>query len=166
MAAAPYSGPIRHYLCHIAFIIQRKHDSDMKLARLALLAALCAFAAPSFAQDANKVSGTWQSQSGITRVKVRPCGVALCAHVVWQQSPSKDVHNPDPAKRERPIVGLQLVSDMKPVGPDEWSGAIYNYEDGKTYQGKVKVVNASAIQIGGCVMGGMICQSKTWTKVD
>ncbi len=138
----------------------------MKLARITLLAALCAFAAPSFAQDAAKVAGTWQSQSGITRVKVAPCGGGLCAHVVWQQSPSKDVHNPDPAKRERPIVGLQLVSNMKPVGPGEWTGAIYNYEDGKTYQGKVKDVNAVAIEIGGGVMGGMVCQSKTWRKID
>lgn len=137
----------------------------MKLARLTLLAALCAVATPSLA-DANKVSGTWQSQSGITRVKVTPCGAGLCANVVWQQNPSKDVHNPDPAKRERPIVGLQLVSNMKPVGDGEWSGSIYNYEDGQTYQGKVKVNNANAIEIGGCVMGGMICRSKTWTKVN
>jgi uncharacterized protein (DUF2147 family) len=137
----------------------------MKLARLTLLAALCAVATPTLA-DANKVSGTWQSQSGITRVKVTPCGAGLCANVVWQQNPSKDVHNPDPSKRDRPVVGLQLVSNMKPVGDGEWSGSIYNYEDGQTYQGKVKVNNANAIEIGGCVMGGMICQSKTWTKVN
>jgi uncharacterized protein (DUF2147 family) len=137
----------------------------MKLARLTLLAALCAFASPSIAQDAAKVAGLWQSQSGITRVKVSPCGEGLCGTVVWQKTPSKDVHNPDPAKRERPIVGLQLVSNMKPVGPGEWTGSIYNYEDGKTYQGKVKAAG-DAIEIGGCVMGGMICQSKTWTKVN
>ncbi|MBK8008320.1 MAG: DUF2147 domain-containing protein [Rhizobiales bacterium] len=137
----------------------------MKLARLSLVAALCAFAFPSIAQDADKVAGVWQSQSGITRVKVLPCGTGLCGHVVWQKNPSKDVHNPDPSKRERPIVGLQLVSNMKPVGPGEWSGSIYNYEDGKTYQGKVKAAG-NAIEIGGCVMGGMICQSKTWTKVN
>ena len=137
----------------------------MKLARLAIVAALCAFSSPSIAEDASKVAGTWQSQSGITRVKVTPCGAGLCANVVWQKTPSKDVHNPDPAKRERPVVGLQLVSGMKQVAPGEWSGAIYNYEDGKTYQGKVKAAG-NAIEIGGCVMGGMICQSKTWTKIN
>ncbi len=138
----------------------------MKRTCLILLAALCAAAAPALAQDASKVSGTWQSQSGITRVKVTPCGTGLCAQVVWQKNPSKDVHNPDPQKRERPIVGLQLVSNMKPVSSNEWTGSIYNYEDGQTYQGKVKITSANAIEIGGCVMGGMICQSKTWTKVD
>ncbi len=138
----------------------------MKLARLALLAALCVAVTPAVSQDASKVAGTWQSQSGITRVKVTPCGTGLCGQVVWQKTPSKDVHNPDPSKRERPIVGLQLVSNMKPVGDGEWSGSIYNYEDGQTYQGKVKVTNANAIEIGGCVMGGMVCQSKTWTKVN
>ncbi len=137
----------------------------MKLARTIVLTALCAIATPALSDPA-KVSGIWQSESGITRVKVAPCGGGLCGHVVWQNSPSKDVYNPDPAKRERPIVGLQLVSGMKQVAPDEWSGSIYNYEDGQTYHGKVKVIGANAIQIGGCVLGGMLCQSKTWTKVN
>ena len=153
------------YLVVIQTSFKTKAFSDMKLARLTLVAVLCAFASPSIAQDASKVAGTWQSQSGITRVKVTPCGDGLCGTVVWQQNPSKDVYNPDPAKRERPIVGIQLVSNMKPVGPGEWSGSIYNYEDGKTYQGKVKAAGNS-IQIGGCVLGGVICQSKTWTKVN
>jgi uncharacterized protein (DUF2147 family) len=147
----------------------------MKLARLTLVAALCASFTPSLAQnatkvaatqDATKVSGVWQSQSGITRVRVTPCGSGLCGTVVWQKTPSKDVHNPDPAKRDRSIVGVQLVSNMKPVSHNEWSGAIYNYEDGKTYHGKVKVNGGNSIDIGGCVMGGMVCQSKTWTKVN
>ena len=69
----------------------------MKLARLTILAALCAFASPALAQDASKVAGTWQSQSGITRVKFTPCVPGLCAHVVCQRNPSKDVHNEDPA---------------------------------------------------------------------
>lgn len=137
----------------------------MKLARTIILAAACAAAAPALA-DATKVAGTWQSKSGITRVKVMPCGSGLCGQVVWQQSPSKDVYNPDPAKRERPVVGLQLVSGMKQVAPDEWSGSIYNYEDGQTYHGKVKVIGGNAIEIGGCVLGGVLCQSKTWTKVN
>jgi uncharacterized protein (DUF2147 family) len=147
----------------------------MKLAHLTLVAALCASFTPSFAQDAikvaslqdtSKVAGVWQSQSGVTRVRVSPCGAGLCGTVVWQKSPAKDVNNPDPSKRERPVVGLQLVSNMKPVGNGEWSGAIYNYEDGKTYSGKVKVNGSNSIDIGGCVMGGMICQSKTWTKIN
>lgn len=148
----------------------------MKLARISLCAALCALAAPALADPAKvasvgrtaaaNVAGIWQSQSGVTRVRVSPCGAGLCGHVVWQKSPQKDVHNPDPAKRERPVVGLQLVSNMKQVGPNEWKGSIYNYEDGQTYSGNVKVVNGNAIEIGGCVMGGVICQSKTWTKVN
>jgi uncharacterized protein (DUF2147 family) len=60
----------------------------MKLARITLFAALCALTSPAMAQDASKVAGVWQSQSGITRVKVTPCGAGLCAHVVWQKSPS------------------------------------------------------------------------------
>jgi uncharacterized protein (DUF2147 family) len=126
---------------------------------------LPALAAPLAAQDASGATGIWQSQTGITRVRVSKCGQGLCGTVVWQKNPSKDVHNPDPAKRDRPIVGLQLVSNMKQVGPNEWSGSIYNYEDGKTYQGKVQLTGAR-LAIGGCVLGGMICQTRTWTKIQ
>lgn len=136
----------------------------MTVIRFASIAALCAsLASPVFA-DAKDAAGIWQSETGITRVRVSECGKGLCGTVVWQKNPSNDVHNPDPSKRNRPIVGIQLVSGMKQVGPDEWSGSIYNYEDGKTYQGKVKLTGQK-LAIGGCVMGGVICQTRTWTKI-
>lgn len=138
----------------------------MKLARILATVALCASFSPAIAQEASKAHGVWQSESGITRVRVSPCGKNLCGHVVWQKNPSKDVHNSDPGKRQRPIVGLQLVSNMKPTGADEWQGAIYNYEDGKTYQGKVKLNGSNKLTLGGCVMGGIVCQSRTWTKIN
>jgi len=137
--------------------------------RSIVLACAAAFfpllAVPLPAQDASRATGVWQSETGITRVRVSNCGKGLCGTVIWQRNPSKDVHNPDPAKRDRPIVGLQLVSNMKQVGPNEWSGALYNYEDGKTYQGKVQLTGAK-LAIGGCVLGGMVCQTRTWTKVQ
>ena len=138
----------------------------MKIARLAFAVTLSALVFPAAAQDATNATGVWQSESGITRVRVSQCGNALCGVVVWQKNPGKDVHNPDPAKRDRPIVGLQLVSGMKQTAPDEWTGSIYNYEDGKTYSGKVKLAGAASLQIGGCVMGGIICQTRTWRKVQ
>jgi len=42
---------------------------------------------------------------------------------------------------------------------------LLNTEDGKTYSGKAKVTSAR-LELSGCVLGGLICRSQTWTKVD
>ena len=50
-------------------------------------------------------------------------------------APPKDDENPDPALRERSIVGLQILNNFV-YNPDkkEWnSGSIYDPKSGKTY---------------------------------
>lgn len=160
-----YIGPIRPIWVSDTLQTMEK-ARDMKIATTFFALALCASVTPAFAQDAAKARGVWQSETGITRVRVSPCGKNLCGTIVWQKSPSKDVHNPDPAKRARPLVGVELVSGMKPTGPNAWSGSIYNYEDGKTYNGKVELNGSNKLTLAGCVLGGAICQSRTWTKIN
>jgi uncharacterized protein (DUF2147 family) len=127
---------------------------------LVLLASLAAV--PASAQDAK---GTWLSQSGETRIKIDSCGAQLCGTVVWQQTPGMDVNNPDAAKRNRPIVGLRMISGMKASAGGEWTGELYNFQDGKTYTGKMKLTGG-ALELSGCVMGGLVCRAQTWTKAN
>ena len=57
--------------------------------------------------------GLWLAQDG-AHVKVGPCGAALCATIATPKSaydpetgrPWTDKHNPDPAQRGRPLVGV------------------------------------------------------------
>jgi uncharacterized protein (DUF2147 family) len=55
---------------------------------------------------------------------------------------------------------------MKPSGADKWTGQIYNAKDGKTYSGSMTVQGASALKLEGCVLGGLICRSETWTRTN
>lgn len=133
----------------------------ISIAAAALL--LCGLGAgPAAAQD---TIGTWLSKSGETRVRIAACGAELCGTVIWQQNPGKDVNNPDAARRDRPIVGIRMMFGMKKSGA-EWNGQLYNFQDGKTYTGKMKLSGASAMELGGCVMGGLICRTQTWTRVQ
>ncbi len=54
---------------------------------------------------------------------------------------------------------------MKPDGANKWSGQVYNPEDGKTYSGSITLQDASTIKLQGCLLGGMICKTSTWTRV-
>jgi uncharacterized protein (DUF2147 family) len=110
--------------------------------------------------------GTWLSQSGATKVRIAPCGGGYCGTIVWVKGPeTKDVKNPDAAKRDRALIGVQLIYNMTADG-DGYSGKLYDYTSGKTYSGKLKTDGGSQLRLSGCVFGGIICRSETWTRVN
>lgn len=124
---------------------------------------LCALAAPALAQSPEP-TGTWLSQSGETRIRIAKCGSVYCGIIV-SSSHAKDANNPDPKLRDRNLVGVQMISDLKPAS-DGYAGQLYNPQDGKTYAGKLKVTAPNALQLSGCVFGGLICRAQTWSKVN
>jgi uncharacterized protein (DUF2147 family) len=129
-----------------------------------LLAVLfLAFAGGASAQMAEP-SGVWTVANGHARVRIGPCGEAYWGVIDWARNPNVDKNNPDPAKRARPVVGMPILLAMKPAGPNEWKGEIYNAENGKTYDGKMSVAGPDALKISGCVFGGLFCGGQTWER--
>jgi uncharacterized protein (DUF2147 family) len=119
-------------------------------------------APPALAQD---ITGTWLTETQTSRVRIAPCGAARCGTIVWVQNDTKDVNNPDPERRARSLVGLRMISDLKRDG-ESWSGSLYNPLDGRTYAGKFKLKSTREAELSGCVLGGLVCRSQTWSKVD
>ncbi|MDB5651814.1 MAG: hypothetical protein JWL62_3334 [Hyphomicrobiales bacterium] len=113
-------------------------------------AGLAGLAAPALAQDA---TGTWLRDSGLSQVKIAPCGDALCGTVSWVK---EAIHKDN--------IGLKVFFDMKPAAPGTWNGKAFNPEDGKTYTGKM-LLEGTTLTTSGCVFGGMICRSVLWTRV-
>jgi uncharacterized protein (DUF2147 family) len=117
--------------------------------------------------------GTWLSQDGGTKVRLSDCGGKLCGTVVWLNEPidsstgkpKTDKLNPDPAKRTRPLIGLQIARGLAPSGPNKWSGRIYNADDGRTYQASFKVQSDSTAKVEGCVLK-VLCKGHTWTRAN
>ena len=134
-------------------------------------AALLALLAPAANAQSTGPHGTWLTQAGDAKVRIKSCGAALCGTIVWLRQPidpntgkpQVDDKNPDPARASRPMIGLQIFGDMRPVSQGKWSGHIYNADDGKTYSGKMSLAGGT-LTTQGCAMGGMICKSSTWTR--
>ena len=110
-------------------------------------------------------------ESGKVTVKVADCGGKLCGKVVAlkkplnkQGQPKTDKENPNPALRSRPVIGILLMSNMKPDGDNKWSGSIYNPDDGRTYSATMKL-DGDRMKVKGCVIG-LICQSKWFVRVE
>lgn len=118
------------------------------------------------AVSAADATGEWLIEDGDARVRIAPCGADLCGTVAWikEGSPTVDVNNPDPAKRSRPLIGSEVLLGLKPSGTSEWTGSLYDAENGRTYVGKLTIVDERHIKVAGCVLGGLICETQTWTR--
>lgn len=114
--------------------------------------------------------GVWSM--GKVTVKVTNCGSAICANIVALKEPiSKidgkpkvDRENPDPGKRTRPLIGLPVISGMKPVGDSKWQGTIYNADDGKTYSATLRL-DGNSMKVEGCVLG-FLCKTNNFVRVN
>ena len=132
-------------------------------AAVALLTGICAAAAAG-------PTGTWLTQKGDARIRVAPCGKAMCGTIVWIKDtvdaktgkPPVDESNPDPARRNRKIVGLRIFS-MNPDGQGGWAGGIYNSDDGQTYAGRLIMQGANGLLVNGCA--GALCGGELWHRV-
>ncbi len=119
--------------------------------------------------------GTWLTGDKKGKVHIVNCGGAICGNLVWLQEPidpethkpKLDKNNADASKKSRPLIGVPIVLSMKPNSDGStWQGQVYNAEDGNTYSGSFTLTGANSAQLKGCVMGGLICKSSTWTKTN
>jgi uncharacterized protein (DUF2147 family) len=142
-------------------------------AAVSLSAIGLALIAPAPARAADPL-GTWLTGDKKGKVHIVNCGGAICGNLVWLQEPNDpdtnkpklDKNNADAGKKSRPLIGAPIVLNMKPSGDGTWAGQVYNAEDGNTYSGSFTMTSATSAQLKGCVMGGLICKSQTWTKTN
>ncbi len=116
-------------------------------------------------------SGIWAKDDGSAKVEIKKCGRGICSTIVWLRDPKDsrgrplhDVRNEDPSKRDRPIIGLPLFSNMPLTEPNTWSGNVYNPEEGHIYTDvKVTLVSPQQIVLKGCKTW-LLCGEKIWTR--
>jgi uncharacterized protein (DUF2147 family) len=120
---------------------------------------------PSLGAQPVNPAGTWQSENGEIQVRIAQCGAAYCGTIVSSRRYRTDANNPDPSLRSRPLVGIRMIWDLTPSSDGSWTGSLYNPQDGRTYSGRVRVTALTALELSGCVLGGLICQSQVWTRV-
>jgi uncharacterized protein (DUF2147 family) len=114
--------------------------------------------------------GTWLTEEGKATVRVSDCGGALCATIIALKDPNDpqtgrpmtDTQNADASKRNRPLVGVQILIGMRAQGPNKWAGQVYDPEDGKTNAATVVLEDVNHLKIQGCVV--FVCGATTWTR--
>jgi uncharacterized protein (DUF2147 family) len=131
------------------------------------LAASVVLAAVPTAAAAPAVQGRWLTEDGKAVVAVAACGAKMCGTIARvletdPAMPTTDVHNPDPVRRSRPLVGLQVLSGFTP-GREAWTGGrAYDAKTGRSYDAELKLNRDGSLRVTGCVL--FVCRSKRWTR--
>jgi uncharacterized protein (DUF2147 family) len=135
------------------------------IAAVSFLAVAATNSADARAQAAADPLGEWRVADGTATVRIRKCGTGLfCGFVASAANPGKDFRNPDPTKRNRSTLGMEIFFDLKPTGDKSFTGETYNSDDGQIYIATL-TPNGDTMTIKGCVPNGGACGSETWTLV-
>ena len=96
---------------------------------------------------ADPIEGNYRTPETGATAKVAACGSSYC------MTYTSGDHS-----------GKQFAT-MKPNGDGTYSGRLTNYADGgKEYTGKARI-DGRDIVVSGCVMGGLICKNRRFTRL-
>ena len=130
---------------------------------------LAAMSAASFAQE---VVGKWKLDDGTAIVEIYKSGDAYNGKIVWLAEPANpdgtpvlDDKNPDKALRSRKIMGLNMLSGLKPAGGEYSGGKIYDPGNGKTYNCSMKVEGDVLKVRGSLDKKGLLGRTMDWFRV-
>jgi len=118
----------------------------------------------SYALAPAPVEGVWATKNNKALVWIYDCGKAACGSIIKPGNPNlhlptTDINNPDPALRARSLVGLQIISSLKPDA-DHWNGMIYSPEDGRSYKATFVRLDTGSLKVKGC--WGFLCVTQFW----
>lgn len=127
----------------------------------AVFAALAALFSLSSVQAADL--GVWTGPKDNVRVAIRDCGSSTCGTVVYA-SPKAEA---DARKSGlRTLIGQQLLRDFEPDGKGNMHGRVFVPTLKVTLSGTAEFIDARTMRAKGCVLGGMICKSQVWKRID
>jgi uncharacterized protein (DUF2147 family) len=131
----------------------------------------------------SSIIGTWISEAKDAKIEIYKCGNKYCGKIVWMDAPyyaaedtegilgelKLDIKNPNPALRNRPILGLQILSDFAFSAANDWSGGkgkVYDPENGKTYSATMSLADPDHLYLRGYIIIPLFGRTAVWTRAE
>jgi uncharacterized protein (DUF2147 family) len=138
---------------------------------------LLASAAVAIAQGASSPVGTWQTiddHTGQPKALVQitqDSNGDLSGKVIKGLGPNDDPQRRctecTDARKDQPILGMTIISDMKKNGDDWDGGSILDPENGKIYKCKMHVEdNGQKLVVRGYIGISLLGRSQTWERAQ
>ena len=105
-------------------------------------------------------------------IETYACGDMLCGRIQAldepmdrEGQPKKDKNNPNPALRDRPLVGAEMMTGFRRKNDIVWTGgSIYDMRDGRTYRGRLTLAEDGTLKVRGYLGTPIIGQTVVWTR--
>lgn len=114
---------------------------------------IAVMATPAFAAN-DPLAGNWARGDGVAKVVIKPCGGKICAVNTWIK--------PGTTKEK---VGDKLVMTIDKSADGTFGGQAFDPQRNLTYKLTINV-SAESMTTRGCVLGGIICKSQNWTRIN
>jgi uncharacterized protein (DUF2147 family) len=113
------------------------------------------------------VEGLWLTDDHKGVVRIGPCGRHYCGWVArvlarGPNVPTRDVNNPDPRLRSRPLLGLATLTGFTASGRQYAGGRAYDPKSGRSYRTTLALNPDGSLNVTGCVL--FICETRRWTR--
>jgi uncharacterized protein (DUF2147 family) len=120
--------------------------------------------------QSDRIIGVWLTSDEDAKIEIYQQESRYFGKMIWftpavdeKGKPLTDSENPDPAKRNRKLEGLEIISNLV-YADAKWKGKIYDPESGKTYNSQLKLVNESTLELTGYVGLPMFGLTEIWKR--
>ena len=145
----------------------------MKKIALLMIAFVSIIFSANAQKNADDIVGVWVTGSGKAHVKIDKVGNYYFGRVVWLKEPLNelgkpklDKNNEDVTKRNKAIMGMQLVGGFEWKNDNLWeTGNIYDPENGKTYKCKIDLENLNTMNVRGFIGISIFGRTDIWKRV-
>ncbi len=132
--------------------------------------------------QADSIIGIWLTEVK-SHIKIIPCSEGYCGYInkvairdeIYIKYKKEidemgvqniiDFFNEEPALRTRPLLGLKIMTLKYDAKKKIFNGEVYNPEDGKTYLGKIEIINKDQLRLTGCTFFNLLCKSENWFRI-
>jgi len=134
------------------------------------------------------IEGFWEIDGGgaVIHIQVEdgPDGAQFPGRIAWLEddhypadddqgmggAPVVDRHNPDPSRRDQPMLGLQMIKDLDYHVTDndraEWAdGRVYDSDRGRWFDCYIWLADANHLKLHGYIGFRPLGRTTTWTRV-
>lgn len=133
--------------------------------------------------NADTIVGIWEvnNKKDIVHIEIKQAGGMYGGTIVWIKQkyfpendprgmggqPKVDRNNPDPTLRTRPIVGVEVLGELRHTGNGEWKqGWLYAPDRGRVASCKMKLLSNGTLKVRGFIGHPIFGTSMQWRRLE
>jgi uncharacterized protein (DUF2147 family) len=154
----------------------------MRFSVIVGILAIFMLASISHAENCDAILGYWLDSKKNYQIEIYKQEGKYAGKIVWLKEPyyepndpescmggrlRLDRQNPDVSRKDRPLLGLEVMWNFIYSGKNQWeSGIIYNPVEGRTYRGKITLDSSNILRIRGFYGFSIFGKTQILTKIN